>query len=298
MWPVLIEIGWLRLYSYGFMIAVGFLVGLHFIQRDAARRGFSPKVFTDMAFLALILGFLGTRAAHILMFSEQYSIRQPLGYIDIMHRGGLVFQGAIPVVLPFMIWYLHRHRIPFWPACDVVFPYIPLGHAFGRIGCFLYGCCYGKPTDVPWAIPARRVPWDLSQTPTGSPAYRDHLDRFSDMTADMHWSHPIHPTQLYEAASLALIVATMLFLRKRWHPFDGFLMPAYFMLYGALRFVVENYRGDHNPVRVLGLSDQQVASLVFVAFGLALFGYLRFRSANRANPGAESTEPRTPVKHT
>jgi phosphatidylglycerol:prolipoprotein diacylglycerol transferase len=183
--------------------------------------------------------------------------------------------------------------VPFWKACDVMFPYFPLAHAFGRIGCFLYGCCYGKPTDVLWGIPARRVPWDIEKPPTGSPAYLDHLDRFSDMTADMHWSHPIHPTQLYESAGLLVIVGLMMLMRRKWRPFDGFLMPMYFMLYGVLRFVVEMYRGDHNPVHVWGLSDQQVASLFSVGIGAALFGYLWIRSTKRANP---EPDDRTPAK--
>ncbi len=288
MWPVLVEIGPIKLYSYGFMIAVGFLVATHLGSRYAEKRGYNPKVFSDMAFGVLIVGFLGTRIAHILMFPSQYSTSDPLGYIAVWRRGGLVFQGAVPPALLFVIWNLRRHRIPFWPACDVMFPYVPLAHAFGRIGCFLYGCCYGLPTTVAWAIPARRVPWDVEKRPTGSPAYLDHLDRFSDMTSDAHWSHPIHPTQLYESAGLAAIFALMLLLRKKWHPFDGFSMPMYFILYGLLRFVVEEFRGDHNPVRVLALTDQQVASLVFAAFGLALFGYLWVRSANRAKVDGET----------
>jgi phosphatidylglycerol:prolipoprotein diacylglycerol transferase len=241
-----------------------------------------------MAFGVLIIGFLGTRLMHILMFPEQYSASDPVGYFAVWRRGGLVFQGAIVPALLYVIWNLRRHRIPFWPACDVMFPYVPLAHAFGRMGCFLYGCCYGLPTSVPWAIPARRVPWDVEQPPTGSPAYRDHLDRFSDMTADMHWSHPIHPTQLYEAVGLAAIFGLMLLMRNKWRPFDGFLMPMYFILYGALRFVVEEYRGDHNPVHFLGLSDQQLAAAISVALGLSLLGYLWLRSTNRAKAETDS----------
>jgi phosphatidylglycerol:prolipoprotein diacylglycerol transferase len=279
------------------MIAVGFLVATHIGSRYAASRGYNARVFSDTAFGVLLVGFLGTRLAHILMFPEQYSTGDPLGYIAVWRRGGLVFQGAVPPALLFVIWNLRRNRIPFWPAADIMFPYLPLAHAFGRVGCFLYGCCYGLPASVPWAIPARRVPWDVEKSPIGSPAYLDHLNRFSDMTADMHWSHPIHPTQLYEAAGLATIFGLMLLMRKKWHPFDGFLMPMYFILYGLLRFVVEEFRGDHNPVRLLGLSDQQVASLVFATFGVALWGFLWLRSANRAKNGEEEESARTPLKH-
>ena len=175
MWPVLLEIGPVKLYSYGFMIAVGFLIATHFAQKYAAEKGFSPKVFSDMAFGILVVGFLGTRLTHILMFPGQYSTDDLMGYIAVWRRGGLVFQGAILPALLFVIWYLRRHRVPFWKACDVMFPYFPLAHAFGRIGCFLYGCCYGRPTEVLWAIPARRVPGVGGQVGRGRWGDREEL---------------------------------------------------------------------------------------------------------------------------
>lgn len=284
MLPTLFEIGPLKIHMYGLMIAVGFLTGLHFVQKDAVKRGMNPKVFSDMGFVLLFIGLAGTRVAHIIMFPEEYSWNDPLGWIAVWN-GGLVFQGALPPTLIYAIWYLRRHKVPFWPACDVMMPYLPLGHAFGRLGCFFYGCCYGKPTDMPWGIPARRVPWDVTKPAVGSPAFRDHMSRFSNVTELSHWSHPIHPTQLYEAVGLLCLFGLMLLLRKKWHPFVGFTMPTYFVLYGALRFVVEMYRGDHNPVHMGGLTDQQIFSLGAAAAGVVLFVILWVRS-NQAKPAA------------
>lgn len=288
MLPVLFEIGPLKIHSYGLMIAVGFLAAVYFVRRDAVRRGYDPNVFSDMAYILLPLGILGTRLAHIIMFPEDYSWSDPIGWIAVW-RGGLVFQGAIPVVLVFVVWYLRRHQIPFWPAADMLFPYVPLGHAFGRIGCFLNGCCYGKPTDVAWGIPARRVPWDVSQPAIGSPAYLDHLSRFSDVTLQSHWSHAIHPTQLYSSLGLLGIFGLILLLRRYWNPFPGFTMPAYFVLYGVFRFIVEFYRGDHNPVHVFGLTDQQIFSVAFALLGVALYGVLWFRAHARETAPAEQS---------
>jgi len=287
MLPVLFKIGPLAIHTYGLMIAVGFLCVLYLSQRDAIARGYSPKVFSDLAFLLLFIGIAGTRVAHIVMFPQEYSWKDPVGWFAVW-RGGLVFQGAIPPTLLFTIWYLRRHRVPFWPACDIMFPYVPLGHAFGRLGCFLNGCCYGKPTDAFWAIPARRWPPDISQPPVGSPGFLDHMSRFSDVTAESHWSHSIHPTQLYESAGLFFLFGLMLLLRKRWNPFAGFTMPAYFVLYGLLRFVVEMYRGDHNPVRVGTFTDQQVFSLAAAAVGVVLFVILWIRSRRISTPAPVS----------
>lgn len=276
MLPVLFEIGPIKIHTYGLMIAIGFLTALFFVQRDAEKRGLPPKVFADMAFILLPLGIIGTRVAHIIMFPEQYSWSDPLGWIAVW-KGGLVFHGGPPVAIAFVWYWLRKHDVPFWRSCDILFPYLPMAHGFGRVGCFMYGCCYGRPTDVPWAIPARRVPWDTNDPVTGSAAYLEHLNRFSDVTLDSHWSHPIHPTQLYSVAGLMVICGIILLLRRYWSPYDGFTMPAYFVLYGLFRFVVEFFRGDHNPVHIFGLSDQQVFSIVFALTGIMLFFFLRTR---------------------
>lgn len=285
MYPVLLEIGPLKIHAYGMMIAVGFLTGLYFVQRDAAKCGMPPKVFADMAFIVLPLGIIGTRVAHIIMYPEYYSWNDPIGWIAIW-RGGLVFQGGPPLALAFVYYYFRKHQIPFWKGCDVMFPYLPMGHGFGRVGCFLKGCCYGLPTGVPWAIPARRVPWDISKPVEGSPAFEEHLHRFSDVTVESHWSHAIHPTQLYSFAGLLVICAILLALRRYWNPFPGFTVPLYLIFYGAFRFIVEFYRGDHNPVHMLGLSDQQLFSLVFALLGVVLFIFLKIRAQSAPTPKA------------
>lgn len=274
MLPILLEIGPFPIHSYGLMIAIGFLTALFFIQRDAKAAGFDPKAFSDLSFYAFFIGIIGARLAHIVMFPYSYSWSDPIGWIAIW-RGGLVFQGGPLLAMIFVFYYLRRQKISFWAACDIMFPYLALAHGFGRMGCFLNGCCYGKPTSVPWAIPARRVPWDTTLPPTGSSAYLDHLHRYSDIAADAHWSHAIHPTQLYSFLGLLLICLTLLYLRKHWHPFSGFTLPIYFVVYGFFRFLVEFFRGDHNPTHFFSLTDQQVASALFAAVGVALFFVLR-----------------------
>jgi phosphatidylglycerol---prolipoprotein diacylglyceryl transferase len=284
MHPILFEIGFLKFNSYGLMIAIGFLTALHFIQRDAKAAGLDPKKFADLAFVVLPLGIVGTRLAHIIMFPELYSWSDPIGWIAVW-RGGLVFQGGPPLALIYVYYFFRKHNIPFLKSADVIFPYLPLGHGFGRIGCFLKGCCYGAPTTVPWAISFPKQVDESAGTITGSPAYIDHLNRFAEVTLNSAHSLGIHPTQLYSFAGLMTICGILLAMRKYWHPFDGFTMPAYLVLYGVFRFIVEFYRGDHNPVHIWGLSDQQLFSLFFAALGVVLFFVLR-RRAGKSNETA------------
>lgn len=274
MYPVLIKLGPVPIHTYGFMMAVAFLVGVHFMQRDATKRGRNPKVFADTALYSLPLGILGARIAFIIMHPGEFSLSDPIGWVALW-RGGLVFQGAPVLVIPFVFYYLRRHKVSFLQAADIITPYIPLGHGIGRIGCFFYGCCYGTLTEVPWAIRFPRIPEDTTASPTGSPAYLDHLDRFSDMSLTSGWSHTIHPTQLYSFVGLVGICVLLLTLRKRWNPYTGFTLPLYFFLYSLFRFGIEFFRGDHNPVHVLSLTDQQLFAIVFAVGGLLLFFMLK-----------------------
>lgn len=280
MWPILLDLGPIKVYSYGLMVAAGLLTAIVLVQRDAIARGMNPKVFSDMAFYVFVIGLISSRIAHIALYPRFYSWDDPKEWIAVWN-GGLVFQGALLPAGIFAWWYLRRNGIRFLDAADIMFPYVPLGHAFGRVGCFLYGCCYGRPTDFFLGIPARRVPWDTSLPAHGSPAYMEYLETSGlDRMHAEHWSHPIHPTQLYSVLGLLTIFGLMLLMRKYWHPFNGFTFPMYLILYGVLRFVVEIFRGDHNPTAFWDLSQQQMFCVASFVLGIALFFYL-YRRAGR-----------------
>lgn len=253
------------------MIALGFLVALRCSMREAERRGLDPKIFSDLAAPALLLGVAGTRVLHIMMYHQEYSWSDPIGWIAIW-RGGLVFQGMVIPTLLYAWYHLNKNSVSFWAGTDIVVPYIPLAHAFGRLGCFCYGCCYGVRTNLPWGIPFPRVPWDFAKEPVGSPAYLDHCMQYSELSyAHNHWSYPVHPTQLYSAAGLVVICLILLFLRKRWNPFTGFCLPTYLVIYSLGRFALEFLRGDHNPTRFGVLSDQQIIGLLTAVAGVLIF---------------------------
>lgn len=270
MHPVLMHIGPLPIYMYGLMIACGFLTIVFFMQRDAKKIGVDPNAISETGFWTLFAGILGARVAHIIMYPAGYSWSDPLGWVAVWH-GGLVFQGAIPAALLYLVWALRRRGLHFWPIADLFIPYVPLAQAFGRVGCLCYGCCYGIRADhLPWAI----------RFPKGSPAFLEHMHRYPDFPANATQSFPVHPTQLYSVVLLLLIFTILLFARKKYAPFVGFTLPLYSILYGIKRFIVEMFRGDGNPTN-LGfgiLTNQQVFCVLMVAIGVVLWIYLRRRN--------------------
>ena len=284
MLSTLFKIGPIPIHSYGLCIAIGVMIGLWMMRRDCRKFGKDPELITDGAFWVLLLGLAGTRILHILMFPDSYSWKDPIGWIAIW-RGGLVFQGALLPPVIYLVFYFRKRGISFWEMSDIIVPYLPLCHAFGRLGCFMNGCCYGARTTVPWAVSFPRVPFDTVSSAVGSPAFVDHCQRYSDMPADALWSFSVHPTQLYESALLFGICFTLVLIRNRWNPFTGHVMTIYLMLYGFIRFLIEFLRDDHNPTHFGGvLSDQQIFSLVFVALGVGLFLFLRKRMPQKAAP--------------
>ncbi len=273
----------LPFYSYGLMLAIAFLTALFFIRRDAAKAGLDPDVVGDMIFWCLPIGVVGTRIGHIIMFPSQYSWGDPLGWIAIWN-GGLVFQGAIIPVSFFCLYYLRKHKVPFWKTIDVSLPYAILGHGIGRFGCFLKGCCYGARTELPWGVKFPRWPADLSEAAVDSPAYLAHAAKYPELI-DSQWSYAVHPTQLYSVAALICICLALLYIRKKWTAFDGITAPGYFFLYGTYRFIVEFYRDDRNPTHFGQLSDQQVLCLVGIVAGVIFFASLSYMAKRASKPG-------------
>lgn len=270
MFPTLLKLGPVTLHSYGLMLAIAFLVTLYLVQRDARKFGLDANALTDMCFWTLLAGILGARFLHIVIYPEYYSLDDPIGWIAIWN-GGLVFQGGLIAGIIFCYVYLRVKKIDKWLVADAGLPYLAVGHALGRIGCFLNGCCYGLPTDGACGVSFPRVPSDVSLPATGSPAY---LEQFGEHGKAL-WANPVHPTQLYEFFGLLLMCALLLALRKYWHPFKGFILSAYIVAYGILRFIIEFLRGDNNPTHFGPISDQQVFSLMFVLVGVGIFFVLR-----------------------
>jgi phosphatidylglycerol:prolipoprotein diacylglycerol transferase len=217
MHPVLFRIGSLTIYTYGVFVAMGFLLGLAMAMREARLAGEDPQKLIDMALYILLGAIIGSRVLYVLVSWDEFA-ENPL-QIFMIWRGGLVFYGGLAAAILAIIWYTRLHRMPLLKTLDICAPSLALGHAVGRIGCFSAGCCYGKPSSLPWAV------------------------TFTDPNSLAPLNVPLHPVQLYESFSLFLIFLILMALRRR-QSFEGQVAWTYVLLYAGARFVLEFFRGD------------------------------------------------------
>jgi phosphatidylglycerol---prolipoprotein diacylglyceryl transferase len=218
MHPILIRIGPLTIHTYGFLVASGFLVGIWLAVRQAKKEGVPPDKIIDLGFYILLAAIIGSRLLFILINYTHY-LKFPLDIIKIW-EGGLVFYGGVLLALPTAIWFIMKNRLGVWNTADILAPSIAIGHSFGRLGCFAAGCCFGKASEA--------LPWGII---------------FTDPECLAPTHILLHPTQLYESAGEFMNFLILLTLR-RYKSFDGQLIMTYLLLYSALRFVVEIFRGD------------------------------------------------------
>jgi phosphatidylglycerol:prolipoprotein diacylglycerol transferase len=241
------NVGPLALPTYGILLVLGMLAGLWVVTRQARKAGLAAETITDMAVYAIIAGLIGAKVLLLIVEWPYYS-RNPRDVLSLFQSGG-VFYGGLLGAIPVAFWYARRHRLDGWKTADVLAPGVAVGQAVGRLGCFMAGCCYGKPADVPWAVTFR--------------------DPYAQRTVGTPLDTPIHPTQIYEAvACLAIFVVLMrLFPRKR---FDGQITLTYVFLYSIARFAIEYVRGDSIRGTIFGLSTSQfIAVLLILAVGFA-----------------------------
>ncbi|MDP9148785.1 MAG: prolipoprotein diacylglyceryl transferase, partial [Myxococcota bacterium] len=181
--------------------------------------------------------------------------------------GGLTYYGGLLGAATAAWWLLARDRFPFWKAADMAGFAIPLGLAFGRMGCLMAGCCFGATCALPWAV---SFPWGSAAS---EEQFKDHLLPSAHM-----WSLPVHPTQIYEsAASLVIAAVCLLWLHPRKR-YDGEVFVASVAMYAVVRFVIEYLRRDDRG-GFLGLSTSQLLGIAVVACAAALHARLGRRKA-------------------
>ncbi len=250
MHPVLFEIGSLKIYSYGVLVAIGFLAAIRVAAGEIGRRGMDIEKFYDLAFWLVLGAIVGSRLFHVLVFRDTY-VRDPLEILRLWN-GGLVFYGGFLGAVAAAVVFLRRHRIPFLPVADAGALGIPLGLFFGRLGCTAAGCCFGKPSAVPWAV------------------------TFTDPASLAPLYVPLHPTQLYEARAALAIFAFLYMMRKRFKT-PGMLLWTMLILYGIARSLLEIFRDD--PRGFLGpLSESQLVSAALVLYAVASIGVHQLRN--------------------
>jgi phosphatidylglycerol---prolipoprotein diacylglyceryl transferase len=265
MHPVLWRVGAWAVPSYGFAIAVGFIAAIAVAARRAERLNGDGEAVRDLCFWLLVSSLVGARLLFVLLHISTF-VHAPVRALAFW-EGGLVFYGGLIAAGATAWWVGRRRGLAFARTADVLAPSVALGHFFGRIGCFLAGCCYGRECASAGA-----------RFPVGSVAFREwapHLPASATATP------PLVPVQLYEAAGelVLFVVLSALLPRKRWH---GQIFVAYILAYAALRFTLELWRGD--PARGLVLPYLSLSQAIALAtVPLALLLARHFRAATAAD---------------
>ncbi len=246
--------GPLTLHTYGFLLAVAFLVGLFVVSSQAKKAGMDHTRVTDMAVWLLIAGLVGAKVLLVIV-DWRFYLRNSRELWSIFQSGGVFYGGLLGgiAVAGFYVW---RYKLPGWATADVLAPGVVIGQAIGRLGCFAAGCCFGKPASVPWAV------------------------TFTDVYAARQVGTPmdtaLHPTQIYESLACFLIFSFLIWLAPR-KSFHGQIILSYAVLYSCFRFTVEFFRGDPDRGSVFGgmLSTSQLIAIVLVLCAALVFPYLR-----------------------
>jgi phosphatidylglycerol:prolipoprotein diacylglycerol transferase len=255
--PILFHLGSFPVHSYGVMVALAFLAGLWTATLRARREKISGEIIGDVTLWLMLGGIVGARAVYVATYWHDEFAGQPFMEIFKIWNGGLVYYGGLIGATVAGMIYIRWKKLPLWKITDVFAPSIALGSVFGRIGCLLNGCCYGRFCAAPWAI---TFPEGHETHPVGMPAI------------------PVHPTEIYDALlNFALYVfLAWLFRRKK---FDGQIFATYLILYAVCRSIVEYFRGDYPADHVHnGLTSAQLVSIPIFIAGLALAAILSRRT--------------------
>lgn len=307
MYPVLFHIGSFPIAPYGILTAAGLLAAIWFALPRARSVGVDDERMIDLLILSIIGGIIGAKLLYIANELDQLK-RDWVGVV--FSRAGLVYYGGLLAGMAVAIWCVRRKRLPLWPLADAIAPSIPLAHAFGRLGCFFSGCCYGRvcSPDNPIAIsfpqrlgmPIPPALWDHIEN-TGLQVQYPHLHEWYPELPAGAWnladtatrSFHVLPTQLIEMLlNLALAGGLLLLWRRR--KFDGQVFLAYFLVYGVMRYGVELLRGDADRGVFFGgiISTSQLISVAILATALVMwFDVLELRTKlAAAMPGAPPEE--------
>lgn len=256
--PIVFQLGPITIYGYGLMIMLGIIAGVWYLAWQGKRElKFTFDQANTLFILLFIAAIVGGKAFLIL--------EDPSGFLSnpkrLLTGSGFVFYGSFLFAVPVMLYYFRKQKLPVFAMLDIMAGTTCLVHAFGRIGCFLAGCCYGVPTDnflgVIFTDPQCKA------DPKGI---------------------PLHPTQLYESAWVFGIFIIILIVRK-YRKFYGQLFFIYLILYAVGRFIIENYRADGQRGLLFNglISHSQLIAVLIVA--VTSWFYIRYSSRNKLSTG-------------
>jgi phosphatidylglycerol---prolipoprotein diacylglyceryl transferase len=257
MYPKILDIGPVTIHSYGLLLALAFIAGIWLASALARKEGLNPDAVWNMGLIIIFSALIG---AKLLLFLSDFSYysqnpREIFSLSTLRSTG--VYYGGLLLALAASAWYLRRAKLPAWQVADLCAPGIALGQAIGRLGCLSAGCCFGKPTHLPWGI-------------TFTSQYA-----FDNVGVPLHTA--LHPTQLYESIATLLLFGYLMWRLSRRH-FTGQIILEYLILYASLRFVIEFFRDDDRGFILNGLlSTSQFIGILTVLVAGAASIYLKRR---------------------
>jgi phosphatidylglycerol:prolipoprotein diacylglycerol transferase len=263
MYPRLFELPWsipylgpVTVYTYGVLLAAAYLLGLQLAIVRARKRELDASRVMDLGIYIIISALIGAKL--LLLVTDFQTFRNNPAELLSLARSGGVFYGGLILAVVVALVYIRRVGLPLWTTCDVFAPGIALGHVVGRFGCFFAGCCWGKPTTLPWGI--------------------TFTDPFAASNVGTPLNVALHPTQLYEAGAEFLILVLLLSTERFGRRFAGRTFWLYMLLYAVSRFIIEFFRDD--PRGSLGpLSTSQFISVLLAPLAVVMLVYLARRAA-------------------
>lgn len=220
------------------------MAGLWTASRRALRLHISAETIMDLGPWLLLGAIVGARAWYVVSYWDEEFAGRPIYEIFMVQNGGIVYYGGLIGASLACIIFARIKQLPLWRLADVLAPSIALGSFFGRWGCLMNGCCYGRITTMPWGI----------QFPPGHETY----------------PHYVHPTEIYDSLLNFTLYASLAWLFRR-RKFDGQVFGVYLVAYAVIRSFVEYYRGDYTLQHYwCGLTPGQVVSIGIVIAGLLL----------------------------
>jgi phosphatidylglycerol---prolipoprotein diacylglyceryl transferase len=261
MYPELFRIGNFPINTYGVFLALAFLCAILITVKLAARDGLPREKIYDLCLWMLLSSLVGSKI--LMLFTEPEYREHPwqLLSLDFLRSGGVFYGGLIGAILS-GYFLMRRYRLPWWKTADACAPGIAIGNFFGRQGCFAAGCCWGKPTTLPWGVKFTELGHEITGVPVGV---------------------SLHPTQLYESFAMLIVFFFLLWLHKH-RRFNGQVILFYALLYSVIRFAIEFLRDDPRGdlfglTTLTGLSTSQIISIIVGAGAVALL-IMRWRRAS------------------
>ncbi|MBO7238762.1 MAG: prolipoprotein diacylglyceryl transferase [Elusimicrobiaceae bacterium] len=255
MHPILFHIGPFELASYGLMMALAYGISSWYLYRRLRYIKLDKETFWNIIFVAFVSAVIGAKLLYLIVSWPEMGATFAERLLNAVKdfRYGFVFFGGAIVAICATVYYLKKKKLPVLKTADFFIVALPLGHAIGRIGCFLAGCCHGRPTNLPWGV-----------------AFTDPHSLVAHQYLGVH----LHPTQLYEVALNLILFFILQHFYKKPHK-DGMILVLYMLGYACIRFGVEFFRGDFRGEFILGMSPSQLIALATAAVAFVLLYFLK-----------------------